>query len=951
MISLRDSEGRFHRIWAGVLAALAALWLWRRLRPDETPTGLPLDEISGLGQEEAAARYVEGQSNAISFHPPRSRKQIVRENSLTVFNIGLVAIVFVQLLLGKYLDALVSVGVLIFTIGINVFQEEFARIRLRKIMQEARPKAHIIRDGKVRSIDPDAVVVGDALAIGPGDQTVVDGELLGEDALVVDESLIFGKGQTVIKQTGDHIFAGSLCVSGRGVYRATHIGANRLIERKLEHLATAPETLTPIEKIVNRTLQLLLAFVLIIAAFLLSKFFLSEFPFSEETANLFIDAIGVIFSIAPAGLFFMIVLTYAGSTVDLMQRGALVHRARSIETLAQTDIICFGQAGFLTDDWVEMTLIPTKTGGNSPKAAEIHKMLGTFARSISMRNRLSTTLKNTYDGLLLPPADEMSLYAIYGWSAVTLENDEMRGVFVLGDPDMLQSGLHTDAANQEKLDAKGLLKQAKGLGGTLGALFRKKTNNDNADSDIAIPTLASKTQAEADAAAENAQQSAKSPFFKRWGKTVVVKLRRKKDGATVEAPAQEKAGDEAVLIFAWLPEPAPLHDDHGAPHMPDGLIPLCQLTYQQRINPDAVLALREFNANGVQTTLFSSDSPEHILAALRSVGVTENEANNMKMITGEDLAALDEPAFAEAVNDHHIFGNASPALMASVVQTMRETGHRVGVVGGGVNEIHAMRNADISLTTITASSGALSIADIVLLETSPAVTARIIDKGQRIVNGLLDVLKLYLTQALYLLILIIVLLYFLHGFPYQGAQGGLIAAFAISIPAIAITLTAPAGRLNTRRLGWHLAIFVLPAGISIALAGYIIYAHFLHLYSVHAAAQLALVHGLVFIGLLLAVLIRPPIFFTTSINTIARNLLTPIVAAISGLIFYLVTQIPLAQQFTKITPLRTSADYYFIGLTSLAWAALFAAYLFMLFGVQYFIGFAKRRSIGRASSS
>lgn len=965
MIAVSDLRERYgRRPWLMVSAAVAALaallgglWLWLhgRSRSDETPASLPLDEIHGLSQEEARARYREGQSNAISFHPPRSRKQIIRENTLTIFNIGLVAIVFVQMMLGKYLDALMSVGVLIFTIGVNVFQEEFARIRLRKIMQEARPRAHVLRDGRVRSIDPDHVVAGDVLAIGPGDQTVVDGKILAAEGLVMDESLIFAKGRAVTKQAGDEIFAGSLCISGRGAFQATRIAENRLIERKLEHLASAPESLTPIERIVNRTLQLLLAFVLAIAAFLIAKFFLASTPWPDEFTDVFIDAIGVIFSIAPAGLFFMIVLTYAGSTVDMMQRGALVHRARSIETLAQTDVICFGKSGFLTDDWVEMTPLAAKVlrdAHKPPSEIELQRMLGTCARSISMRNRISNILKQSYDGQQLSPVEEMPFLAIYGWSAVTLEDENMTGVFVLGAPHILQPHLHT-AKKTDDDASRPILKQVASVGGRLGRLLGRKGKKEEAGAVHAGPDAAPASAATASAPvatvtsedqtgpAEDAsieEQPASGPFVKRWGKSIASHIRRPQKTPSADAAKQEEKDDETLLMFAWLPEPRPLHDDEGAPQLPDGLIPLSQLSFQERINPDAVLALNEFYANGVMTSIFSPDPAQETLNDLRKAGITEESAARLQLISGEELADLDETAFVQAVNEHHIFGSITPELMTRAVQALRASGHRVGVVGGGAGEIHAMLNADISLTTLTASSGALSIADIILLETSPAVTARILDKGQRIVNGLLDVLKLYLTQALYLLILIIVLLATLKGFPYRGSQGGLIAAFAISIPAIAVTLTAPAGRLNTRHLGRRLSVFVLPAGVSIAAAGYIIFNHFLKLYGHLADAQNALVHGLIFIGLLLAMLIRPPIFFTTSVNTLARNLLTVIVAIISGALFLLTTHIGLAQKFLYIEPLKSAADYRFVAVVSLLWAAGFGAYLLFTFRIKHLFG-------------
>ena len=728
----------------------------------------------------------------------------------------------------------------------------------------------------------------------------------------------------------------------------------------MEHLTTAPETLTPIERIINRTLQLLLAFVLAIAAFLLSKFYLTAIPFPPEFTDTFIDAIGVIFSIAPAGLFFMIVLTYAGATVDLAHRGALVQEARSVETLAQTDIVCFGKAGFLTSDWVKMTPVPApKTAekdNKPPSEDEIRKMLGTFARSSSMRNRFIQTLKQAFEGEQLPPTDEMPFLGIYGWSGVSLDVEDVRGVFVLSAPDELQSHLAGEQKQDEE-PSKGVLKHVKGVGGRLGKLFGRKGKTEAKPENAVVPAQASlpEISPEENPATVEPAKAAETPpsgsIFKRWGKSITARIRRSDATQQPESAVQKKPEEGVTLMFAWRPDPAPLHDETGAPRLPDGLIPLCQLTYHERINPEAVQALGEFYESGVQIAIFSSDPAEKTLEELHSAGISDETASRLALISGDALAEMDEQTFAQAVNAHQIFGNITAVMMTRVVQALRETGHRVGVVGAGVDEIHAMLNADISLTTLTASSGALSIADIILLETSPTVTSRIIDKGQRIVNGLLDVLKIYLTQALYLLLLVLALLFLLKSFPYKGAQGGLIAVFAISIPAVAITLTAPAGRLNAHHLGRYLAAFVIPAGVSIAVAGYIIFARFYHLYDVRAEAQIGLVHGLVLIGLLLAILIRPPIFFTTNINTLARNLLTTIVAIVSGAVFLLTTHIKLAQKFLHITPLKSFDDYLFVANVSLIWAGGFAVYLLLTFGVKQLVGTIQRGSSPQESSA
>ena len=114
----------------GVVAALVAIVVqyWRRQRIKDAPAPEPLPpiDVRGLTEAEAAARHEEGQDNAIYFQPPRSRAQIWRENVYNVFNFSLLGLAFSQLLLGRYLDVLLSLLGIGLNIGINIGQEMIA---------------------------------------------------------------------------------------------------------------------------------------------------------------------------------------------------------------------------------------------------------------------------------------------------------------------------------------------------------------------------------------------------------------------------------------------------------------------------------------------------------------------------------------------------------------------------------------------------------------------------------------------------------------------------------------------------------------------------------------------------------------------------------------------------------------------------------------------------------
>jgi cation-transporting ATPase E len=257
---------------------LVLFYFRRRVRPTEPPKTVALPRpithltVTGLSEAEAAARLEPGQDNLIQRRPRRTRRQMIREGALTIFNLNLVGLGFVQVLLGRPLDALITVGILLFNIGVAVFQEEFARYRIQGLQQTVRSQTTVIRDGRPRSIDPDQIVVGDAVSAGPGDQIIVDG-VVGQGQLTVDESLLSGDSTHLPKQPGDPLYAGSICLHGQAIYQAEKTGQDRLIVERLQEGSDSKEELTPIEQIMNRVMSVLLVIVILLAAVLVTRYF------------------------------------------------------------------------------------------------------------------------------------------------------------------------------------------------------------------------------------------------------------------------------------------------------------------------------------------------------------------------------------------------------------------------------------------------------------------------------------------------------------------------------------------------------------------------------------------------------------------------------------------------------------------------------------------------------
>jgi len=140
----------------------------------------PSPALQGLSQSEVLARRAAGQGNDIPVQTSRTYWDIFRDNLFTFINSVYLFLSLVLIALGRASDVVVIAFVVLLNVVINIVQEIRAKQKLDKIALLTRPSATVIREGRSQNIDLAEIVVGDILAIGPGDQVVVDGVIVGD---------------------------------------------------------------------------------------------------------------------------------------------------------------------------------------------------------------------------------------------------------------------------------------------------------------------------------------------------------------------------------------------------------------------------------------------------------------------------------------------------------------------------------------------------------------------------------------------------------------------------------------------------------------------------------------------------------------------------------------------------------------------------------------------------
>jgi cation-transporting ATPase E len=245
----------------------------------------------------------------------------------------------------------------------------------------------------------------------------------------------------------------------------------------------------------------------------------------------------------------------------------------------------------------------------------------------------------------------------------------------------------------------------------------------------------------------------------------------------------------------------------------------------------------------------------------------------------------------------------------------------VAAVGTGVNDVAAMQQANLAIARRSSTQAALSLADILLLEDSPKVLQRVLDRGQRIVNGLLDVLKISLTQVFNVALLIVIVQVFSAGFPYQAKQGSFVNLITVVLPSVGLSLFAAAGILSTSNFGRLLARFVGPASVTMSATALVVYVIFLDRTGEILYAQLGLTYTLVVCGLLLVIFIRPPIVPRIGGGAVHSGDWRPTAMALFLLVaFLLVAPLPIMKTLFELQGLRETSHYLVIAVAALAWA-------------------------------
>ena len=272
-----------------------------------------------------------------------------------------------------------------------------------------------------------------------------------------------------------------------------------------------------------------------------------------------------------------------------------------------------------------------------------------------------------------------------------------------------------------------------------------------------------------------------------------------------------------VLVLARATDAAAgLRGPDGRAALP-ALEPVAVVALADELRPEVAETIARFREDGVALKVLSGDDPRTVAALTTQAGLDAGEP-----VAGADLDDLDDAALDALVARTTVFGRVAPEQKERIVSSLRRRGRYVAMIGDGVNDARALKNAQVGVAMRSGSAVTRDVADIVLVDDSFAALLPAQREGRRIINGIAVSMYVFLARVATQGLVILAVTMLGLGFPYSPTQVGL-TLLTVGVPTLFLTFWARPTPPDEHLLG-NLARFVVPAAVLTAGFGTAVYA-------------------------------------------------------------------------------------------------------------------------------
>lgn len=655
--------------------------------------------MDGLNKQEIEYRQNNGMINNENIKNSRTVKQIILSNTITLFNILNLTLLVLVLTTGSFINT-TFIFTIIFNTLISIFQEIKAKKIIDKLSIGTKNKVKVIREGILKEIEPEEILLDDLLYLKQGDNMVVDATVIKSEMCEVDESIITGESDSIKKKPGDKLISGSIITSGNVYAKVSSINRDTYANNLIKEASRTKDNSSYLMKNVNAILKVV-TFLIIPTGIMLfiSQYFYSGQTYSESILSTVAGIIGMI----PEGLVLLTSIALTVGVIKMAKKKVIIQKLSGIEELACVDILCLDKTGTITDG--TMKVVETI---EIDKRYDMDKIVSNML--VDETNVTDRALLNYYKRRNdMKIIDRLPFSSARKYSKVKFDV----GTFALGALEYITDYKTSDYS--EYLDK-------------------------HVSMGYRILTL---------------------------------------------AKCDDDVNKSTSKVIGFI-------------------------IIKDNVRPSAKETLKYFKEQDVDIRIISGDNPETISNIVKQLEMDGYD----KYISGNDLPENMEE-FKKIVKDTKIFGRVTPVQKRQIISCLQENA-KVGMIGDGVNDILALKEADCGIALASGASAARSVSEVVLTDSDFSVLPKIVNEGRRVVNNIERVSSMYLVKTTYSFLLSILSIILSHEYPFYPIQLSLISAICVGIPSFFLALEP---NYNKVKKGFLVKVFrnALPSGIAVFL--------------------------------------------------------------------------------------------------------------------------------------
>ncbi|WP_308618421.1 cation-transporting P-type ATPase [uncultured Enterococcus sp.] len=672
---------------------------------------------SGLTDQEAQKRMEKYGKNVIATTQRQSMLKTFLTNFTSMMAILLWIAGFIALLTGTP-----ELGIAIWLVniinGVFSFWQQYRAQQATSALQKLLPSyVKVVRNGQSNKILASELVPGDIVTLNSGDNIPADGRLLTADSLEVNQSSLTGESTTVnkeidiqteeaLKRAGKYaeanlVYEGTSVVNGSGVFVVLATGMATEFGQIASLTTSVTDVKSPLQKeldILTRQLSMI-AIVIGILFFIAAVFFVG-YPWAKA----FIFALGMVVAFIPEGLLPTVTLSLAMAVQKMAKKNALVKHLNSVETLGETTVICSDKTGTLTKN--EMTIEKVWL----PNANYTVSGTGYEPNGIVKKGAKRIDLSQEKDLLQL-----LRIGSLCNDSAIEEKNDHYQ---LVGSPDEGSILILAAKADYDLIDEQKDYPRKSDL--PFDSKRKRMSTIHTHDNQQYVFTKGGITEV----------LSCCQNYLKN-GQIAPLDDTLKKQILT----QNDSFAKDGLRTLAFAYRPLKSNEELTIENCEQNLIFVGITASQDPPRENVTDAIQKCHDAAIRIIMVTGDYGLTAESIARKIGIVKSD--DVRVITGDDLAAMSEATLKENLRHEIIFARVAPEQKYRVVSTLQSLGEVVASTGDGVNDAPALKKADIGVAMgITGTDVAKEAADMILTDDNFTSIVNAIEEGRTVYNNI-----------------------------------------------------------------------------------------------------------------------------------------------------------------------------------------------------------------------